>query len=278
LWASSFPVIKIGLKGYSPFQLASLRFLTASALLAAVAPFLAVRLPRRQDVGSILALGFFGVAAYHVLINAGETLATASAAGFISNTAPLFTTAIARARGEHITWKGWTGLLIGLVGVWFISIGNPAAGEFALNPGCLFLVLAALCWSLFFVLQSPLLRRYSPLEVTCYAVWTGSLLLAVFLPGALAALPATGFTATLAALYLGILPTAAAYLAWGYVLANIRLSQASIYTYLVPILSAVMAYLWLGEEPTLLFFLGAVGVLVGVMVAHEFQPIPDSRD
>jgi drug/metabolite transporter (DMT)-like permease len=197
LWASSFPVIKIGLNGYSAFQLASLRLVIAATFLGGIAPLYGVRVPRRQDMGLILTLGLFGVAAYHILINAGEVLATAGAAGFISNTAPLFATAIARAANEQVERRAWLGLLVGLGGVWLISIGGLGTSAFALNPGCLLLVLAALCWSLFFVLQRPLLTRYSPLEVTCYAGWTGSLLLVVFLPQTLIAASTTGFMPTL---------------------------------------------------------------------------------
>jgi|HubBroStandDraft_4_1064222.scaffolds.fasta_scaffold924225_1 drug/metabolite transporter (DMT)-like permease len=73
---------------------------------------------------------------------------------------------------------------------------------------------------------------------------------------------------TLAAIYLGILPTALAYLCWSYVLASVAISEASIYTYLIPILAAVMAYFWLGEKPTALFVLGAGAVLSGVMLTQ----------
>lgn len=275
LWASSFPAIKLGLGGYSPLQLAALRFAAASAILGSAAPFLGVRLPRRQDALLILALGLLGVAAYHVLLNFGETLATASAAAFIANVAPLFSAGLARTIGERAGRGTWLGLLVGLLGVWLISASLP--GPSPLNLGCLALLLAALCWSLFFVLQKPLLSFYSPLEVTSYAVWVGSLLLAYWLPGALAAAGTASPSATFAAIYLGILPTACAYLCWSYVLSLIPVSRASVYTYLVPVLSTAMSYAWLGEQPQTLFIIGAAAVLLGVRIAHrpEKSAIPD---
>jgi drug/metabolite transporter (DMT)-like permease len=264
LWASSFPAIKVGLTGYSSFQLAALRLAVASAALGCVAPFLGVRVPRGQDIILILALGLLGVSCYHVLLNYGENLATAGSAAFISNIAPLFTTILARAVGERSRRRSWFGVVVGLAGVGLISASLP--GPFVLNPGCLPLLLAALCWSLFFVLQRPLLIHYSPLEVTCYAVWTGTLLLVVFLPGAAIAARTADWPATLAAIYLGLLPMACGYVCWSYVLSNIPVSRAAVYTYLVPVISTVMAYAWLGEQPTTLFVIGAGAVLLGIVV------------
>jgi drug/metabolite transporter (DMT)-like permease len=48
-------------------------------------------------------------------------------------------------------------------------------------------------------------------------------------------------------------------------------SQAAIYTYLVPVISAAMSYVWLGEHPSTLFVLGAGVVLLGVALAHPSE-------
>src|ERR1043166_7889942 len=115
LWASSFPAIKAGLASYSPIHLAALRFATASVALMCAAPLLGVRLPRRQDLPLVLALGVLGVAAYHVFLNYGEALATASAAAFIANVAPLFTAVLVRKIGATPAATSWVGLVAGLM-------------------------------------------------------------------------------------------------------------------------------------------------------------------
>jgi len=63
------------------------------------------------------------------------------------------------------------------------------------------------------------------------------------------------------------LPTVVAYWSWSYVLARVPVSRAAIYTYLVPVLSAVRASVWLGERPTLGFGIGAALALAGVVLA-----------
>jgi drug/metabolite transporter (DMT)-like permease len=100
-------------------------------------------------------------------------------------------------------------------------------------------------------------------------VWTGTALLAFFVPGALREMPAASLSATVSAIYLGIVPTACAYLCWSYVLSKISVARAAVYTYLVPIVSAAMSYVWLGERPSVTFSLGAAAVLLGVALAHQ---------
>ena len=155
--------------------------------------------------------------------------------------------------------------------LWASSFPAIKAGLDGYSPLSLAALLlgAALCWRLFFVLQKPLLTQHSPLEVTCYAVWIGTIALALFLPDAIVELRSASLSATLSALYLGVLPTAGAYLCWAYVLATVPVSQAALYTYLVPVLSAAIAYAWLGEQPSLGFSLGAFSVLLGVVIAHR---------
>jgi drug/metabolite transporter (DMT)-like permease len=47
----------------------------------------------------------------------------------------------------------------------------------------LLILLAALSWSLYFALQKHHTGRYDGLTLVCYTVWSGTLLLLVFLPG-----------------------------------------------------------------------------------------------
>src|SRR5206468_5965314 len=137
--------------------------LIASLTLACVALWFKVRWPRKQDLPLILALAFVGVACFHVILNYGQLRATAGAAAFVINVAPVFTGFIACwFLGETITWRGWVGVALSLFGVWLIAYAE--GGMFVMGIGALILLAAALCWSLFFVLQKRLLRYYAPLE------------------------------------------------------------------------------------------------------------------
>ena len=275
LWASSFPGIKAGLDGYSPFELAALRFVVASLLLAGLAPWLRLRRPRTKDAGLILMLALFGVACYHLAVNYGELKATSSTAAFITNLGPVFTVLIAWLfLGEELGGRRWIGIGVSLVGVWLIALGR--GGSLSANVGTVVLLGAALCWSLFFVLQKPLLKYYSPVEVTCYSVWVGTALLAFLIPRALAASRTAPWAATLAAVYLGLFPTALAYVAWSYVLAHLPASRASVYTYLVPPLSTAIAVVWVNEVPSPSLVIGGLTILGGVAIGTDSIPVTDT--
>jgi drug/metabolite transporter (DMT)-like permease len=265
VWASSFPGIKASLDGYSPFELAAFRFLVASLVFAAVAPWVKVRLPRKRDIPLIVALAF-GSACYHVALNYGEIRATAGAAAFIVNSAPVLTCVFAWLfLGEVMTWRAWAGTGVSLCGVWLIACAQ--GGMFAIGSGALILVVAAMCWSVFTILQKHLLTHYTPLEVCCYAVWIGTLFLSFLLPQTSTAIRAARWPATLAAIYLGVFPTTIAFLLWSYVLAHWPASRTSVYTYLIPLFSTMIAFVWVKEVPGLLFLTGGATILLGVMLA-----------
>ena len=268
LWASSFPGIRAGLDGYSPFELAALRFLVASLALAGLAPWLKVRRPRMKDLPLILVLAFFGVACYHLGVNYGELKATSNTAAFITNLSPVFTMLIAwLVLGEDLRGRSWIGVGVSLAGVWLLV--SARGSSVSAGVGAAVLLGAALCWSLFFVLQKPLLMYYRPLEVTCYSVWIGTLLLGFLIPHALATSRNAPWAATLSAIYLGLFPTALAYASWSYVLAHLPASRASVYTYLVPPLSTAFAVVWVNEIPSPFFLFGGIAILAGVAIATE---------
>ncbi|MDX1523379.1 MAG: EamA family transporter, partial [Anaerolineae bacterium] len=173
LWASAFAGIRAGLSDYSPAHLATLRFLIASLVLAAVAGLRGIGRPGLADLPRLFIVGFMGIPAYNLALNIGEVTVSAGAASFIINTAPIFTALLAlRLLGERIAPIGWLGMVVSFSGVGLIAVGDGSGLEF--SRGALFVLLAALCQSLYFVLQKPLLKKYSSFQVVSYATWLGT--------------------------------------------------------------------------------------------------------
>ncbi len=179
-WAYSPIGIHIGLESYSPGHLALLRFLIASLCMALIARFIGIGVPRLRDVTWLMLLGLFAVALHHMALNMGQRWVSPGASSVLAQTAPLFSTFIAAVcLKERVSGWRWLWVAVGLLGVVVVIWGDKGVGEF--HPQGLVLLLAALSWSIYFVLQKHISTRYSPLTIVCYMVWGGTLLLCVYL-------------------------------------------------------------------------------------------------
>jgi len=269
LWASAFAGIKAGLAAYSPGELALLRFLCGSASMALFARSRGFGLPARQDLPHILLVGFLGFTVYHVFLNYGEQRVSAGAASLIVSFTPVMTAFLAVfLLGERLRPAGWAGIAVSVAGVALISLGE--GGGIALNPGCILVLISSLGSSLYNVFQKPFLKRYDPIAFTAYAMTAGTVFMLVFAPGLPAAIRGAPMEATLSVIYLGVFPGAIAYSTWTYALSRMPASRLTTSLYISPVLAIAIAWLWIGEVPTVLSILGGVVTLAGVLLTNTW--------
>jgi drug/metabolite transporter (DMT)-like permease len=295
-WASAYPVIRVALRAFSPGQLAAIRFLTASLVFALVLALRPVKLPKGLDLACAAGAGALGIAAYNLLLNTGELTVEAGVASFLINCMPVFAALLAVAfLGERLRLIGWLGIAVSLAGVALLAVGEQTGSSPGLPPsldptlhpslhpglppafhadrGSLLVLGASACAALMGLLQKPLLARYSAVAVTACMMGTGGLLLAPFLPGAYRVAVHSPHPVAIplaAGLYLGVFPAALGYLTWTYVLGRMPLSRAASTLYFVPLVTVAIAYVALGEMPTVLSLAGGVVAILGVVLLSRW--------
>jgi drug/metabolite transporter (DMT)-like permease len=263
LWASAFPAIRVASPELGVLGLSFVRLAVAAIVLIAIAPFAKVRLPAQRDIPRILAASFFGMTAYQLLLNAGELSVPAGTSSIIVAAAPLVSVAIATvAFGERMTRAKVIGSAIAVGGVVAVSLARSGV---SVSVATWIVIAAAVAQGIYHPMTRTLLRRYSPLEVATYCMTVGALLLVPAVAFGWHSLMSANASAWLGAVYLGVLPSAAGFVLWGYAVARLPMATATALLYLVPPVAVFLAWLWLGEVPIFGELIGGGVVIVGVV-------------
>lgn len=270
LWGGSFLFMRYAVPAFGAVPLMWLRVAIATAVLL---PLLAWR-SGGAGLGELrrgaLMLGVMGVtnSALPFVLIAWATLSlTAGLAAILNATVPMFTAAIAALwLGERLTRARLAGLALGLAGVVIL-----AADRADFKPGGSgWALVACMAAAASYGFAANHARRHAS-GLGALANATGSQLAAalVLAPLALAQWPATPPAAGgwAAALALGVLCTALAYILYFRLLARIGAARAVTVTYLVPVFATGWGALLLGEPLTARMALGGAVVLAGTALA-----------
>jgi drug/metabolite transporter (DMT)-like permease len=271
LWSAAFVAIRVALPGFGVAGLSVGRLLVASLVLAVVAPLLRVRRPARADLPRIIGCGLTGMTAYQLLLNAGERSVPAGTASLLVNTAPIAAAVLALiVLREPLNRRSVAGLALGFAGAVVITLVQGDGLTPSLDAG---LVLgAAIAQASFFVLQKPLLARYSGVEITSYAIWSGTALLLPLLPALTSEVPHASGEALAALIFLGAAPSALGFITWAYAQARLPVATAANTLYLVPFLAIGIAWAALDESVHPAALLGGLMILVGVFISRKPGP------
>jgi len=277
LWASAFVAIRSAGEHYSPGALALGRLLAGSLVLVIVLLVRREGLPARAAWPGIVAAGLLWFGVYMVALNWGEREVDAGTAAMVVNVGPVL---IALLSGwllkEGFPRRVLAGIAVSFAGAVVVGLSMSSGGD-ASVLGVLLCVLAAATYAIGVTCQKPALRHASAVQVTTFGCLVGTVACLPFADQLIAETGAAPLSATLNVLYLGVFPTALAFMTWAYALARTTAAKMGATTYVVPAIVIGMSWLLLDEVPGWLTLAGGVLCLAGVAVTRARPRKPSRR-
>lgn len=279
IWGIAPAVIKFGFSELPPFLFLAYRFLITTLVLL---PFYLKSKNRHVSFNNwplLILVSFLGSTLNLGLLFYGTNLTTSLDSSLISATSPI----LAILGGilflkERVTGREKLGVTITLFGTIIIAIESVFAGSNGISTrttGNIFILLSNMSFVSYLVLSKKALRnKVEPFTMTFWTFLVGFLTVVPFalseinIDKILPKLISISFSAHLTVIYMAILSGALAYYLYQKAQKTIEASEASVFNYLPPIVTAPVSMLWLHETISRPFIVGSVIIAIGVILAE----------
>ena len=276
IWGVNYSVVKYGTTVVPPLAYNGIRILLAAVVLMGIAGLWGGAAPIRRDLLALLALGAIGHGIYQVFFIEGLARTRAGEAALVVGASPALMALIGRLRGiERVGPRGAVGIGLSMFGVALIVFGRATSGSQPTSGGGsllgdLLVLCGSVLWAVYTVFLMPYTRRVSAWWVTALTLVGGSLVLLIVGGRDLAqtnwrGVPMPGW---LAILYSGLAALVIAYIFWYYGVRVIGPTRTALYGNLQPLIALLVAWLTLGEFPTLWQGMGAATIVSGVLLTR----------
>jgi drug/metabolite transporter (DMT)-like permease len=274
IWGVNFSVVKYGTSALAPLAYNAIRVAVAAVALVIVARLAREAWPRGRDLAVLLGLGLLGNGVYQLFFIAGISRTRAGTAALMLAAGPAFTALLGRVRGtERIRPLGMMGIALSVGGVALVLFGNAQnAGEGGSSlVGALLVLCGALSWALYTVLLQPYTHRYGGLSLSAATMAGGALPLLLL---GMADIARTEFStvplgAWGAVAYSGLLALVVAYFLWYRGVRILGPTRTAMYANLQPAIALLVAWVTLGEVPTIWQVVGMGMIGVGVVMVRR---------
>ncbi|MBQ4340170.1 MAG: EamA family transporter [Firmicutes bacterium] len=266
LWASSFAFTKISLEVFTVPVLSMYRFIFAGLFMLIFGIVKKIGLPDKKDIPVFILSAAIGFSVYQLVFNKGIDMLTSATACIVIAITPVITAIFARVLfKEKIRAGGWVAIGICFFGILVLMLWD---GVLSINAGIFWMLIAAIFLAGYNLLQRKLTKRYTALQATAYSIIIGAVMLLVFMPfGGVEQAADAGMRHWLATAYLGILPSAIAYLLWSKALAMAeKTSEVSNFMFIQPAIAMLLGFLIVFEIPTMGMYVGAAIIIFGLFL------------
>lgn len=272
-WGSSFIIMKGGMEILSPYQLASIRIISAGIVMLPWI-FKAYRSVPKKVIPALILSGFLGTLFPAYLFCIAQTKIDSSIAGILNALTPIFTLAIGMLFFNlRVGWIKWVGMLLGFAGMLVLVLGASRQINMQYIGYTFFVILATVCYGLNVNVVNQYLKDVAPLHIATIAFT------ALIIPN-LIILVSTGYftdpnlfnglltKGTIAGASLGIISTCLASVVFYTLMKKAGPVFASMVTYGIPLVAIGWGFV-AGETITTIQILGMVVILAGVRLANK---------
>ncbi len=274
VWGVNFAILKFALAQFDVLAFTFLRF-AGMILLAGLVVLLRERAHlriARRDWGRVAAAGLLGFTGYIQLSIVGLNFTTAFSNAILIAAAPLFAALMLWAwRTEAVGRERALGFAVSFAGVAIFLADKLHGGQALAGLGDAISLLAAIFYAAYQVVLKPLLARYPATVVTAYTLAAGSIpVFLICLPSFLhqdwSRVDRTGW-AVLA--WSTVAPVYLAWTLWSWATARAGVGATNAFLFLVPVVSGLTSYGFLGEAFGAWKLMGAALVLAGLLLARR---------
>jgi drug/metabolite transporter (DMT)-like permease len=277
IWSMNVAVTRYVVDYISPVSISFYRWFVAFLILT---PFMLGKVWRERQLvlqhwKQLAVLGAFGMVLYQGLGYTAAHYTTATNMGIINAFIPVFTIFVAMFMLKDIPNRfAVVGSLLSFLGLIYVMAQGDllsliqSGGHF----GDAMMVLAVF----FYAFYSVFLKKWKlqiPLMISLYVQIFFALL--YHLPFVLwLGLDAIDQQNVASVLYAGVFPSLVAPLLWMLAVQMIGPNRTSIFMNLMPVFTAIIANMWLGEAWTKYHSIGGVIILLGILLAQKKDVLP----
>ena len=270
VWGANFAVVKSALTEFPPLAFTALRFTAAAALLTLIVYAREGSLaPPRGSFWKLAGLGLVGNTVYQLLFVVGLDLTTAANTALLISTTPVLVALLgALLRVERITRHVGAGIALAFAGIVFVLASRGLALSLDTLAGDLLVLCASLLWALYTLGVRALGGGISALRITALTMLLGvpGLLLAGAPQLARGEWLAASWPAWAGLAYAAVFALVVAYAIWNASVRAVGSSRTAVYSCLIPVVAALVAWPVLGERPAPAQGLGAALIIAGILL------------
>ncbi|EAO53829.1 Transporter, drug/metabolite exporter family [Bacillus thuringiensis serovar israelensis ATCC 35646] len=275
LWGGNFVVGKSLVDHASPMTLTNLRWMIAIVCLLPMVWFKEKKiLPPRTAILPLILMGISGVALFNIFQFLALEKTSATNVGLISTlnaiSIALFSVLFLK---EKVNTLQILSMILSFFGVILVLLKGDFSLLFSLhfNSGDLWMIAAVCIWGIYSVCSKWATKTTTPLMARCTLVFSALFYYYRYIVSFTVSNIDTSFITSL--LYTGLISTVLCMVFWNIGVQKLGATTSGIFLNFNPIFTAILAFIFLGEELTWIQILGTIVVVTGCYLFSHFKTV-----